>query len=80
MFFIMDGEVEVEIEPAVRLGKGQFFGEVGLLLDTTRNATVAALRECRMLVLDRADFQRLMVQHPDLKARIEAIAAERMKK
>jgi voltage-gated potassium channel len=77
MFFIMDGEVEVEIEPPVKLAKGQFFGEVGLLLDTTRNATVAALSECRLLVLDRADFQRLMHQHPDLKARIEAIAAER---
>jgi CRP-like cAMP-binding protein len=38
---------------------------------------VAALSECRLLVLDRADFQRLMAQHPDLKARIEAIAAER---
>jgi voltage-gated potassium channel len=80
MFFIMEGEVEVEIEPPVKLAKGQFFGEVGLLLDTTRNATVAALSECRLLVLDRADFQRLMHQHPDLKARIEAIAAERMKR
>jgi len=80
MFFIMEGEVEVEIEPPVKLAKGQFFGEVGLLLDTTRNATVAALSECRLLVLDRADFQRLMQQHPDLKARIEAIAAERMKR
>ncbi|WP_395022076.1 cyclic nucleotide-gated ion channel [Dongia sp.] len=77
MFFIMEGEVEVEIEPPVKLAKGQFFGEVGLLLDTTRNATVAALTETRLLVLDRADFQRLMHQHPDLKARIEAIAAER---
>ena len=80
MFFLMDGEVEVEIEPPVRLGKGQFFGEVGLLLDTTRNATVTALHECRLLVLDRADFMRLMAQHPDLKARIEKIAAERMKR
>jgi voltage-gated potassium channel len=80
MFFIMDGEVEVEIEPPVKLAKGQFFGEVGLLLDTTRNATVAVLSECRLLVLDRADFQRLMAQHPDLKARIETIAAERMKR
>ncbi len=80
MFFIMDGEVEVEVEPTVRLGKGQFFGEVGLLLDTTRNATVTALGECRLLVLDRADFDRLMHQHPDLKARIEKIAAERVKR
>jgi voltage-gated potassium channel len=80
MFFIMDGEVEVEIEPPVRLNKGQFFGEIGLLLDTTRNASVATLSESRLLVLDRADFQRLMAQHPDLKARIEAIAAERIKR
>lgn len=80
MFIIMDGEVEVDIEPPVRLGKGQFFGEVGLLHDTTRNATVAALHESRLLVLDRADFQRLMAQHPDLKARIETIAAERVKR
>jgi voltage-gated potassium channel len=80
MFFIMEGEVEVEIEPPVKLGKGQFFGEVGLLHDTVRNATVAALNECRLLVLDRADFLRLMTQHPDLKARVEAIAAERTKR
>ena len=80
MFFIMDGEVEVEIEPPVRLGKGHFFGEIGLLLDTTRNATVAALNEVRLLVLDRADFDRLMRQHPDLKARIEKVASERTKR
>jgi len=81
MFVIMDGEVEVEIEPQpVRLGKGHFFGEVGLLFDTTRNATVTALTECRLLVLDRHDFERLMSQHPDLKARIERIAAERIRK
>jgi voltage-gated potassium channel len=80
MFFIMQGDVEVEVEPPVRLGKGQFFGEIGLLFDTTRNATVAALNECRLLVLDRADFDRLMAQHPDLKARIEKIAADRVKR
>ena len=80
MFFIMAGEVEVEIDPPVRLGKGQFFGEVGLLYDTTRNATVTALVECRLLALDRHDFIRLTAQHPDLKDRIEKIAAERMKR
>ena len=80
MFFIMDGEVEVEIDPPIGLGKGQVFGEVGLLHDTTRNATVTAFGEVRLLVLDRADFVRLMEQQPELKARIEAIAAERLRK
>jgi CRP-like cAMP-binding protein len=81
MFFIMDGAVAVEIEPEpVRLGKGQFFGEIGLLLDTTRTATVTALTESRLLVLERGDFDRLMAEHPDLKSRIEKTAAERVKK
>ena len=80
MFVIMDGTVEVEVDPPVRLAKGQFFGEMGLLFDTTRNATVTALTETRLLILDRADFDRLMRQHPDLKARIEKIAAERTKR
>ncbi|HEY4162741.1 MAG TPA: ion transporter [Dongiaceae bacterium] len=81
MFFLMDGEVEVEVQPhPVRLAKGQFFGEIGLLLDTTRTATVTALTESRMLVLDRSDFGRLMAQHPDLKARIEKIAEERIRR
>jgi voltage-gated potassium channel len=81
MFFLMDGEVEVEVEPQpVRLAKGQFFGEIGLLMDTMRTATVTALTECRMLVLDRSDFDRLMAQQPDLKARVEKTAADRIRK
>lgn len=80
MFFVMDGEVEVEISPQpVRLGKGQFFGEIGLVLDTTRTATVTALTECRLLALDRADFNRLMAKHPELKARITAVAEARLR-
>jgi voltage-gated potassium channel len=81
MFFVMDGEVEVEISPQpVRLGKGQFFGEIGLVLDTTRTATVTALTECRLLALDRVDFTRLMTKHPELKARITSVAEARLRR
>ena len=41
---------------------------------------MTALTESRLLVLERADFDRLMRQHPDLKARIEKIADERAKR
>jgi voltage-gated potassium channel len=55
MYFIMAGQVEVEVQPQpVRLGKGQYFGEVGLLRDTVRNATVTTVGECQLLVLDRS--------------------------
>jgi voltage-gated potassium channel len=79
MFFIMKGTVSVEVAPApVRLGPGQFFGEIGLVMETTRTATVIAQDECKLLSLDVADFKRLTNQMPDLKARIEKVAAERL--
>ena len=79
MFFILKGTVSVDVAPKpVRLGPGQFFGEIGLVMDTTRTATVLALEECQLLSLDVADFKRLTDQMPDLKARIEEVAAERL--
>ncbi len=78
MFFIMEGEVEVEVRPApVRLKPGQFFGEIALLRDQLRTATVTAVKECRLLTLDVADFRSLMAQYPDLKRQVELVAAER---
>jgi voltage-gated potassium channel len=80
MFFIMKGAVEVDILPRpVRLGAGQFFGEIALIRDTVRTATVTAVEECQLLALDVLDFRRLTAQMPDLKERLEAVAAQRMK-
>jgi voltage-gated potassium channel len=79
MFFIMSGEVEVDVQPApVRLGKGKYFGEIALLKDISRTATVTTINECRLLSLDVNDFRRLMLQYPDLKATIERVAGERL--
>jgi len=79
MYFILSGEVEVALEPTpVRLGKGQYFGEIALLRDTARTATVTAVEDTELLVLEVADFRKLIELHPDLKARIERIAAERL--
>ncbi|MGH6894350.1 MAG: cyclic nucleotide-gated ion channel [Dongiaceae bacterium] len=78
MYFIMEGEVEVDVQPVpVRLKPGQFFGEVALLRDLHRTATVTAVRECRLLTLDVADFRNLAAQYPELKRQVELVAAER---
>lgn len=78
MYFILDGEVEVDIQPApLRLGRGQYFGELALLNDTVRNATVTAVADCQLLSLAAADFRRLLDTHPELKAEIAQVARER---
>jgi CRP-like cAMP-binding protein len=68
-FLIVDGELEVRKRlPAKRrsatigwLGPGDCFGEIALLENTTRTATLIASRPTRLLRLGRADFERLIV-------------------
>ena len=79
MFFIMSGEVEVDVQPyPVRLGHGQYFGEIALLRDTVRSATVTSLKECHLLALDAADFRRLLDAHPELRTAITQVAERRL--
>lgn len=79
MYFVLDGEVEVDVQPApLRLRRGQYFGELALLNDTVRNATVTAVSDCQLLTLEAADFRRLLNAHPDLKQQITELAQKRM--
>lgn len=79
MFFILQGEVEVQVSPnPVRLRGGQYFGEIALLKDTERTATVISTTEVHLLVLDVSDFRRLMKEHPEIKAAIANVADARI--
>ena len=75
-FFIASGAVEVR-QPGrhIRLGSGEFFGELALLTGRRRQADVVALTYCQLLVLRRADFQRFLSAHPDAQATINRVAA-----
>jgi voltage-gated potassium channel len=77
MYFIASGEVEVRLRPeAVRLGPGEFFGEIALLTGGPRNATIAAVQPCTLLTLDIVDFRQLLGRQPEL-ARVVNEEAER---
>jgi MFS family permease len=57
-YVIADGEVRVSIagEEVARYGPGHFFGEIALLRDVPRQASVAALTDVRLLTLERTHF------------------------
>lgn len=79
MYFIADGEVKVELKPTpVRLGAGTFFGELALLGDSTRTANVSTTRQSTLLVLDLADFRKLMAHRSELARIIEAEGKKRL--
>ena len=77
MYFIASGEVEVRLRPGpVRLGAGEFFGEIAFLTGGPRNATVVAVEPCTLLTLDIVDFRQLLGRQPEL-ARVVNEEAER---
>jgi CPA1 family monovalent cation:H+ antiporter len=78
MFFIASGAVEVVLQAGrVRLGTGDFFGELALLTGRPRNADVVALGYCRLLVLRRDAFDRFLGAHPELVETVRRTASER---
>jgi CPA1 family monovalent cation:H+ antiporter len=79
MYFIAAGEVKVMISAgSVVLKEGDYFGERGLLESQRRNADVVADGYCHLLALHRKDFNGLLAKLPELRAKIAAVAANRL--
>ena len=73
-FVLSDGTASVTIDDVEvnALGPGDFFGELAILGDGRRTATVTTTSPVRLLVLFGTEFRQLQQEHPDLASRIEA--------
>jgi alkyl hydroperoxide reductase subunit AhpC len=84
-YVIAQGEVAItrrtwegdEIELAT-LGPGQFFGEVGILAETRRTATVRAIDEVELLALSWQEFQETLQQSDRAQREFSEIVQERL--
>jgi monovalent cation:H+ antiporter-2, CPA2 family len=77
-YFITEGMVEVAVPGReVRLGLGDFFGEMALLSGERRVADVTAIDFCKFLTLKRRDFLSFVNRQPELRARLDEITARR---
>jgi len=79
-YLIMTGRADVQHEGrTVRtLGPGEYFGELALLRDTARSATVTAREPTTCLQLTRWDFKGLLDAHPALALHLLETVAERI--
>lgn len=69
-YIILDGKVDVQVPPnsenphdfisVATLGSGSAFGDLALLKDHPRNATVTCLTDCHMAVLIKEDYLRIL--------------------
>ena len=84
-FVITKGEVAIsrrgpdgdEVKLA-RLGRGQFFGEVGILAETRRTATVRAIDDVALLALSWQEFQETLERSDRADRNFSEIAKERI--
>ena len=76
---IEEGEAEVTRggEHVADLGPGDFFGEMGLLEKTLRNATVTAKTPVRLITLTGWDLRRVERSAPQAMERIRTVLEER---
>jgi glucose-6-phosphate 1-dehydrogenase len=80
MYVISRGQVDVLGAAGERLNTlaaGDFFGELSLLLSQPRNATIRATAPCDLFVLDKADFNRALKEHPQFASSLREVARSR---
>jgi CRP-like cAMP-binding protein len=72
-FVLTDGTAVVtsEGQSLATLGPGDFFGEISILGDGRRSATVTSTSPVRFLVMFGTEFRRLETAHPEIASRIE---------
>ena len=95
LYIILQGEAEVILEPESQdpskssgenveqlatLGAGEYFGEIALLRQRTRSATVRCKKALDLLALPQGQFQALTANLPDFKSSFELVMEHRMKR
>jgi HlyB family type I secretion system ABC transporter len=82
VFIVVEGRLHIFHEERGQkrdlafLRQGDFFGEVSLLKNIPRTATVEAVSECRLLKINEATFGKLYANHPEFKRIIEERVAQ----
>lgn len=80
-YVIVDGEVAVRIDgnEIARLGKGDFFGEMSILLGEPPNADIVATRQLRVLHLGGPELEGFLRDYPNVMLRMLKTIAMRLR-
>ena len=79
-YIVAEGELEVSQErfPISTLGAGDHFGEIALMRDVARTATVTARGPVVLYALDREDFLAAVTGHPQSAEAAETVVSARL--
>jgi hypothetical protein len=77
-YVVADGDLEIVNGAHGHAGRGDFFGEIALLRDVPRTATVRATAPSQLYALDRDDFLAAVTGHSAVRAAGEAVVEQRL--
>ncbi|MFN2222405.1 MAG: SpoIIE family protein phosphatase [Chloroflexota bacterium] len=82
MYVVAEGELAVTLEGQEldRLTAGELFGEMGMVENRPRSATVTAITDCCLIPIDKMRFAALVRQHPGFATRVMAIMSSRLRR
>jgi CRP-like cAMP-binding protein len=77
---ILEGEAEVKVGGKVvaTRGPGDYFGEIALIANRPRTATVTAKTPMKLEVIGRREFQTMLHDNPSIATELLGIAADRL--
>ena len=81
-FYVVDeGRLNVDVDgvPGEALGPGSFFGEIALLHETPRSASITAATHAKLYALERGDFIAAVTGHAESKEAADAVIATRLR-
>jgi CRP-like cAMP-binding protein len=80
-YVILDGEAAVLVDGTerARLGRGEFFGEVSIILGESPIADIVAVRPLRCLVLAGPRVEPFLLDHPRVMYRMLQVQARRLR-
>jgi CRP-like cAMP-binding protein len=82
MYIITEGEVEI-LDGSTTLetaGPGSIVGELALIDDEPRSATVVAKTDCRLVAVDRRRFEYMVQETPFFGLAVMKVLADRLRK
>lgn len=81
MYVVKEGEVDILLEDKVleTAKPGSFFGEMALIDNDGRSATVRAKTQCSLIPIDRDRFKQLILQDPEFALDVMEVMAKRVR-
>jgi len=83
-FVIIDGEADILVDTpqgslsVAKVQKNDFVGEIAILCEVPRTATVKALSRLDTLRIDKEQFFKLMSEFPELSVEVMRVLAQRL--